>query len=139
VIGARAKTTIDGWLFAANQCTIARLCIDCRGMEAEYVRGHLGTMILAVLAAGPAHGYGIGAELKRRSDDQLEVLEGSLYPALHRLEEAGWVDSEWEINEGRRRRSYSLTADGKAELGARGARWTAFRSFMNSLLKDGDA
>jgi DNA-binding PadR family transcriptional regulator len=49
------------------------------------------------------------------------------------------VDSEWEINEGRRRRSYSLTADGKAELGARAARWTAFRSFMNSLLKDGDA
>lgn len=108
-------------------------------MEAEYVRGHLATMVLAVLAGGPAHGYGIGAELKRRSDDQLEVLEGSLYPALHRLEDAGWVDSEWETNEGRRRRSYSLTADGKDELRARAARWTAFRSFMDSLLEDADA
>jgi PadR family transcriptional regulator, regulatory protein PadR len=105
-------------------------------MEAEYVRGHLGTMVLAVLAAGPAHGYGIGAELKRRSDDQLEVLEGSLYPALHRLEDAGWVSSDWETNEGRRRRSYALTADGKAELAARATRWQAFRSLMDSLLEE---
>ena len=104
-------------------------------MEAEHVRGHLATMVLAVLAGGPAHGYGIGAELKRRSNDQLDVLEGSLYPALHRLEDAGWVDSEWETNEGRRRRSYALTADGKAELRARAVRWTAFRSFMDSLLE----
>jgi transcriptional regulator len=108
-------------------------------MEAEYVRGHLATMVLAVLAGGPAHGYGIGAELKRRSEDQLEVLEGSLYPALHRLEEAGFVDSEWETNDGRRRRSYALTADGKDELRARAARWTAFRSFMDALLGDTDA
>lgn len=108
-------------------------------MEAEYVRGHLATMVLAVLAGGPAHGYGIAADLKRRSDDQLEVLEGSLYPALHRLEEAGWVESEWETNEGRRRRSYSLTAAGKHELLERRARWTAFRTFMNILLEDADA
>jgi transcriptional regulator len=108
-------------------------------MEPEYVRGHLATMVLAVLAGGPAHGYGIGAELKRRSDNQLEVLEGSLYPALHRLEEAGWVDSEWETNDRRRRRSYSLTTDGKDELRARAARWTAFRSFMDALLGDTDA
>lgn len=104
-------------------------------MEAEHVRGHLATMVLAVLAAGSAHGYGIAAELKRRSDEQLEVLEGSLYPALHRLEDAGWVSSAWEKSEGRRRRSYSLTADGKAELQARTARWIAFRSFMDSLLE----
>ena len=96
-------------------------------------------MILAVLAAGPAHGYGIAAELKRRSEAQLEVLEGSLYPALHRLEGAGWVDSTWETREGRRRRSYSLTADGKDELLERAARWTAFRAFMNSLLEAVDA
>ena len=108
-------------------------------MEAEYVRGHLATMVLAVLTAGPAHGYGIGAELRRRSGDQLEVFEGSLYPALHRLEEAGWVDSQWETNEGRRRRSYSLTAAGRDELRARAARWTAFRSFMDSLLEDAGA
>jgi PadR family transcriptional regulator PadR len=108
-------------------------------MEAEYVRGHLATMVLAVLGDGPAHGYGIAAELKRRSGGQLEVLEGSLYPALHRLEDAGWVDSDWETNEGRRRRSYSLTADGKVELRARAARWTAFRSFMDALLKEADA
>lgn len=108
-------------------------------MEADYVRGHLATMVLAVLAGGPAHGYGIAADLKRRSDDQLEVLEGSLYPALHRLEAAGWVDSEWETNEGRRRRSYSLTANGKEELRVRAARWTGFRSFMDALLGDADA
>lgn len=115
--------------------TIGCLGIDCRGMEAEYVRGHLATMVLAVLAGGPSHGYGIGAELKRRSDDQLEVLEGSLYPALHRLEDAGWVDSEWDTTEGRRRRSYWLTADGKVELRVRAERWTAFRSLMDSLLE----
>lgn len=108
-------------------------------MEAEHVRGHLGTMVLAVLASGPAHGYGIGTELKRRSNDQLEVLEGSLYPALHRLERAGWVSSAWETNDGRRRRSYSLTADGKAELHSRTARWQLFRSFMDSLLEGADA
>lgn len=108
-------------------------------MKGEFVRGHLATMVLAVLAAGPAHGYGVAAELKRRSDDQLEVLEGSLYPALHRLEGAGWVSSDWEKSEGRRRRSYSLTADGKFELHSRAARWTAFRSFMDSLLEDADA
>ena len=108
-------------------------------MEPEYVRGHLATMILAVLAAGPAHGYGVAAALRRRSDDQVEIVEGSLYPALHRLEAAGWVDSEWETNDGRRRRSYSLTADGKEELRLRAGRWSAFRSFMDSLLEDGDA
>jgi DNA-binding PadR family transcriptional regulator len=91
-------------------------------------------MVLAVLAAGPAHGYGLGAELRRRSGDQLEVLEGSLYPALHRLEEAGLVDSLWETSDGRRRRSYSLTADGKHELRLRAERWTAFRTFMDALL-----
>ena len=108
-------------------------------MEAEYVRGHLATMVLAVLVDGPAHGYWIGAELKRRSGDQLEVLEGSLYPALHRLEAAGWVDSEWATSEGRRRRSYSLTADGKDELRGRAVTWTIFRSFMDSLLEGSDA
>jgi transcriptional regulator len=108
-------------------------------MEPEYVRGHLTTMILAVLVGGPAHGYGIAAELKRRSGDRVEILEGSLYPALHRLEAAGWVESEWESNDGRRRRSYSLTAEGKEELRLRARRWVDFRSLMDSLLEDGDA
>ncbi|MCU1496244.1 MAG: transcriptional regulator, PadR-like family [Acidimicrobiales bacterium] len=103
------------------------------------MRGHLATMVLAVLAGGPAHGYGIASDLKRRSDDQLEVLEGSLYPALHRLEAAGWVESDWEVSEGRRRRSYSLTGEGKDELRLRTARWAAFRSFMDFLLEDADA
>lgn len=107
-------------------------------MEVEYVRGHLATMILAVLRDGPAHGYRIGAELKLRSNDRLEVLEGSLYPALHRLEEVGCVESEWEMSEGRRRRSYSLTAAGMDELTARSAKWTEFRLFMDSLVKDSD-
>lgn len=118
--------------------TIVYLGIDYLGMDSEHVRGHLATMVLAVLADGPAHGYGIAAELKSRSAGQIEALEGSLYPALHRLEEAGWVESEWETNVGRRRRSYSLTGDGKAELRARAVRWAAFRSFMNLLLEDAD-
>jgi transcriptional regulator len=108
-------------------------------MEAEYIRGHLGTMVMAVLAWGPAHGYGVAAALKRRSDNQLEVLEGSLYPALHRLEAAGWVSSIWETSDGRRRRSYALTAEGKAELQVRAVSWQSFRSFMDSLLDGQDA
>ena len=108
-------------------------------MDPDQVRGHLSTMILAVLAAGPAHGYGIAAQLKRSSDDRLDVLEGSLYPALHRLESAGLVESEWERSGGRRRRAYSLTADGKEELRVRASRWRTFRSFMDALLEGAGA
>jgi DNA-binding PadR family transcriptional regulator len=93
-------------------------------------------MVLAVLESGRAHGYGIAAELRRRSDGALEVLEGSLYPALHRLEAEGWVESNWEKSDGRRRRSYELTADGKTALVERRRLWADFRTVMDDLLED---
>src|SRR5205085_2476832 len=79
-------------------------------MEGEMLKGHLDMIVLAALAAGPAHGYAVIEEIKRRSGDAFDLPEGTVYPALHRLEDAGLLASRWETAEsGRRRRVYTLT------------------------------
>lgn len=105
-------------------------------MQAGQVRGHLGMLLLAVLASGPAHGYALSAELRRRTDGALAVVEGTLYPALHRLEEAGWVMSSLETADGRQRRSYALTDDGKAALDEETRAWTNFRACVENVLRE---
>lgn len=92
-------------------------------MNAQTLKGHLDGLILAVLAAGPAHGYVIIEELKRRSEGVLSLPEGTVYPALHRLERAGWLASAWSEAEGRRRRVYRLTRRGRRELSLRKSEW----------------
>jgi len=105
-------------------------------MNPDRIRGHLSMLLLSVLAAGPAHGYALSAELRRRSEGQLVVVEGSLYPALHRLEDAGWVTSTWELGEGRRRRSYGLTRAGKDALREEIEAWRTFRAAVDHVVEE---
>src|ERR1700761_7664560 len=95
-------------------------------MRAESLKGHLDGLILAVLADGPLHGYAIIYALKRRSDGAFALPEGTVYPALHRLEAAGLLSSAWSEGDGRRRRVYELTRRGRGELGTRRSEWRAF-------------
>jgi transcriptional regulator len=80
--------------------------------------GSLGFLVLKTLCqAGPLHGYGIVLHIQRASDELLRVEEGSLYPALHRMEQSGWINSEWALTEtNRKAKYYKLTAAGKKEL-----------------------
>lgn len=93
----------------------------------DILRGTLDLLILKALAAGPAHGYGIAQWIERATDDVLQVGEGSLYPALHRLEERGWVDTDWGSSDNNRRaKFYRLTARGRAQLRVEVETWTRF-------------
>jgi PadR family transcriptional regulator, regulatory protein PadR len=103
-------------------------------MRAESLKGHLDALILAVLADGPLHGYAIIEKLKRRSDGALELPEGTVYPALHRLEGAGLLSSEWSQAEGRRRRVYQLSRRGRRELGERRTEWRDFARAVEAVL-----
>ena len=81
-------------------------------MKSEKLKGNLDMLLLAVLAAGPGHGYSIITRLRDRSSGAFDLPEGTVYPALHRLETAGLLDSNWDVVAGRRRRLYRLTAAG---------------------------
>src|SRR5215469_16917410 len=96
-------------------------------MEGEMLKGHLDMIVLAALAAGPAHGYAVIEKIKRRSNQAFDLPEGTIYPALHRLEQAGLLSSRWVTAEsGRRRRIYTLTASGNRALLERRAVWDQF-------------
>lgn len=103
-------------------------------MKAEILKGHLDALILSVLEAAPLHGYAIIAELKERSGGELALPEGTIYPALHRLEASGLLASAWSQAEGRRRRVYSITRRGQRELGSRRGEWTRFATVVESVL-----
>ena len=103
-------------------------------MRAESLKGHLDALILAVLADGPLHGYAIIEKLKRRSEGALALPEGTVYPALHRLEAGGLLASEWSDGEGRRRRIYELTRRGRRELGTRRSEWREFSRAVEAVL-----
>jgi PadR family transcriptional regulator, regulatory protein PadR len=94
-------------------------------------------MILKILSRRPRlHGYAIMTAIQDMSDDVLSVEEGSLYPALHRMEEAGWVRATWITNDtGRRARTYELTAAGRKQLAAEESRWEAVTSAVNRVLR----
>ncbi|MGE5617608.1 MAG: PadR family transcriptional regulator [Candidatus Woesearchaeota archaeon] len=102
-------------------------------MRAETLKGHLDALILGILARGPLHGYAIIEELKQRSGGSLDLPEGTVYPALHRLEASGLLASAWS-EEARRRRVYHLTSRGKRELGQRRREWTGFVRAVEAVL-----
>jgi PadR family transcriptional regulator PadR len=102
-------------------------------MRSEALKGHLDSLILAVLEAEPAHGYAIIERLKQRSGGELSLPEGTVYPALHRLEEAGLLSSTWSDGT-RRRRVYRLTRSGRRELVGRRGEWKAFADVMEAVL-----
>src|SRR5260370_15105852 len=97
------------------------------GMEAEMLKGHLDAIVLAALEAGPAHGYAIIETIKNRSTSTFDLPEGTVYPALHRLEQAGLLSSTWTTPAGGRPpRVYSLTKAGAAALAAPPHVWGPF-------------
>ena len=92
--------------------------------DGEMLKGTLDMMILRTLVTGRAHGHTIAKVIERTSEDVLEVEQGSLYPALHRLEDRGLVSSEWGVSENNRKaKFYRLTAQGRKELAAATSRW----------------
>ena len=103
-------------------------------MRAETLKGHLDGLVLATLAAGPAHGYAVIEELKRRSAGAFDLPEGTVYPVLHRLEAEGLLTSEWSEGAGRRRRVYRLTRRGRTKLANRKREWHAFSNAVDAVL-----
>ena len=92
--------------------------------KADLLQGTLDMLILKALSSGPMHGYGVGQRIEQMAEDLLRVEEGSLYPALYRLEERGWIRSEWgKSDNNRRARFYTLTAAGRRQLGVEEANW----------------
>lgn len=103
----------------------------------DALQGSLDLLVLKILARrGPLHGYGITLQIETMSGDVLRVEEGSLYPALHRMEEAGWIKAEWaETDTKRRARMYKLTPAGHRQLEAEEARWSAVTSAVTHVLR----
>src|SRR5215510_8811007 len=105
-------------------------------MEGEMLKGHLDLIVLAALAAGPAHGYAIIEAIKRKSGQAFDLPEGTIYPALHRLEQAGLLSSRWTVaDSGRKRRVYALTRSGHRSLAKRRAVWERFSEAICGLLE----
>jgi PadR family transcriptional regulator len=98
------------------------------------LKGHLELLVLTALRAGSAHGYGIIREIGRRSAGELDLQEGTIYPALHRLEKIGYVTSSWREVGGRKRRVYRLSRKGLAALAEQERDWRRFERAMNLVL-----
>jgi len=92
--------------------------------KTDLLQGTLDMLILKALSAGPMHGYGVGQRIEQLAEEMLKVEEGSLYPALYRLEERGWIISDWgKSDNNRRARFYTLTAAGRRQLGVEEENW----------------
>ena len=105
-------------------------------IQGELLQGTLDLLILQTLVLGAAHGHSIAYAIEHRSEDVLQVEHGSLYPALHRLENRGWISSFWGISENNRRaRYYRLTPAGKKQLAAQTSRWDEIVRAVNRILR----
>jgi DNA-binding PadR family transcriptional regulator len=104
-------------------------------MRAEALKGHLDAVLLAALEDGPRHGYAVIEALRQATDGQLDLPTGTIYPALHRLEQRGLIGSTWSVVDGRRRRSYEMTAKGRDSLTLRRAEWRDFSAVVTTALK----
>lgn len=104
-------------------------------MRTDRLRGQLDLLLLGTLADAPGHGYEVITALRERTDGFLDLSEGSVYPALHRLEELGWLRSDWHPVSGRRRRVYSLTTAGRDALQTQSREWTALRTAVEAILR----
>jgi transcriptional regulator len=105
-------------------------------MQGELLQGTLDLLVLKTLAIGAAHGHAIAHAIARRSDEILQVEHGSLYPALHRLEDRGWIASFWGTSENNRRaRYYRLTLKGREQLVEQTSRWDQIVHAINRILR----
>jgi PadR family transcriptional regulator, regulatory protein PadR len=103
---------------------------------ADILQGTLDMLILRTLLAGPRHGWGISQRIQQVSSDVLQVNQGSLYPALYRLEEEGWIDSEWGVSENNRRaKFYTLTRSGAKQLELETANWERLAVAISQVLR----
>jgi transcriptional regulator len=108
-------------------------------MRGELLQGTLDLLILRTLAIGPAHGHSIAHAIEQQSEDVLQVEHGSLYPALHRLEDREWISSFWGTSENNRRaRYYRLTPKGRAQLAEQTSRWDDIVRAVNRILRPVD-
>ena len=103
-------------------------------MNAEKLKGHLDLLLLSVLARGPGHGYEVITRLRESSEGAFELPEGTVYPALHRLDGAGLLASTWEVVNGRRRRVYRVTAAGQEALAQQAGQWRAFSGSISRVI-----
>ena len=103
-------------------------------MHAEKLKGHLNLLLLAAVHQQPAHGYAIAEALRTQSHGAFDLPEGTIYPALHRLERAGWLTSRWDEQSGRRRRVYQLTGKGRRVLSHQHQEWRAFARAMSDIV-----
>jgi PadR family transcriptional regulator, regulatory protein PadR len=107
-----------------------------RQSQADVLRGTLDLLVLKALGTGELHGWGIGQRIEQISEGGLEVNQGSLYPALQRLEHRGWIESEWgESENNRRARFYRLTRTGRKALGDEVESWRRFAAAIETVLK----
>src|SRR5437867_11465992 len=104
-------------------------------MNAETLKGHLDFLLLAAVQPGPTHGYAIAEILRVRSGGTFDLAEGTLYPALHRLERAGLLSSRWSEVNGRRRRVYQLTRTGQRALAQRHGEWHDFARAVHAVVE----
>jgi transcriptional regulator len=106
-----------------------------KGSRSDLLQGTLDLLILKTLALGPQHGWGISQRIQQISEDVLQVNQGSLYPALHRLEEQGWIDSEWGVSDtNRQAKFYRLTRAGQRQLEAEAAQWARITAAVGRIL-----
>jgi PadR family transcriptional regulator, regulatory protein PadR len=104
--------------------------------KSELLQGTLDMLILKIVALGPIHGYGIAQRIRQISKEVLQVQQGSLYPALHRLEKRGWLSAEWgEAETGREAKFYTLTKAGGKQLNAEAANWDRLSEAVASILR----
>jgi PadR family transcriptional regulator PadR len=104
--------------------------------DLELLQGTLDVLVLKALVFGPRHGYAVARWIKDSSDEALTVEDRALYVSLHRLEERGWVESEWGVSENNRKaKYYQLTAAGRAQLRSQTARWTRYAEAVFKVLK----
>ena len=104
--------------------------------NSDKLQGTLDLLILRSLVRGEMHGYGIASHIQRVSEDVLQVEEGSLYPALHRMEQEGWIRSEWKLSgSNRKAKFYGMTPAGKRELAEQERRWEALSRGVARVLK----
>ena len=101
----------------------------------DVLRGTLDLLILKVVAAAPEHGWGIAQQIEQQSNDAFQIGQGSLYPALQRLEQKGWIDSDWHAtDQNRRAKYYRLTATGRRALAAETASWRRYVAAVDLIL-----
>ena len=106
------------------------------GKQVDLLQGTLDMLILIAVSLGPLHGYGVLLRIQQISGEQLEIQQGSLYPALYRLEHQGWIASEWgESDNKRKAKFYSLTASGRRQLQSETEKWNRMASLIANILR----